>query len=221
MLPAAGKFGLFRSMVPGIISAASDNDPTTVATLAVIGSTTVYGLGWLVVLVIPMLAVVQAISSQVGTVAKGSGLEDIVRERYGTVSAAVVLLAVLVVNVLTFSADLEGGGAALQLLTHLPYQWWILPLAGSASHCSSRDYARIQSILIYIPLAFLAYIAAALFAHPDWHRILLDSLVPHFEPSPAYTAGGIALLATTLTAYAYVWQGIEIAEERPPLVGWV
>lgn len=218
MPPSAGKFGLFRSMVPGIISAASDNDPTTVATLAVIGSTTVYGLGWLVLLVIPMLAVVQSISSQVGVVAKGSGLEDIVRRRYGAVSAFVVLLAVLVVNILTFSADLEGGGAALQLLTRLPYQWWIVPLGGlSATLLIWSNYARIQSILIYVPLAFLAYIAAALLAHPDWHRVLVDSLVPHFERSQEYTAGAIALLGTTLTAYAYVWQGIEIAEERPPL----
>lgn len=218
VLLSAGKFGLLRSMVPGIISAASDNDPTTVASLAVIGSTTVYGLGWLVLLAIPMLAVVQAISSQLGVVAKGSGLEDIVRQRYGVVSAVVVLLAVLVVNILTFSADLEGGGAALQLLTGLPYQWWIIPLAGlSAALLIWVNYARIQSILIYIPLAFLAYIAAALLAHPDWQRILIDSFIPHFERSEAYTAGAIALLGTTLTAYAYVWQGIETAEERPPL----
>ena len=208
---------LFRSMVPGIISAASDNDPTTVASLAVIGSTTVYGLGWLVLLVIPMLAVVQAVSSQIGTVTT-DGLEDIVRRRYGTLSAFAMLLAVLVVNVLTFSADLEGGGAALHLLTGLPYQWWIIPLAGSSvALLIWSTYARIQSVLIYIPLAFLAYIAAAFLAHPDWHRILVDSFVPHFEPSQAYTAGAIALLGTTLTAYAYVWQGIEIAEERPPL----
>jgi Mn2+/Fe2+ NRAMP family transporter len=208
---------LFRSMVPGIISAASDNDPTTVASLAVIGSTTVYGLGWLVLLVIPMLAVVQAISSQIGTVTT-DGLEDIVRRRSGTLSAFVVLTAVLVVNVLTFSADLEGGGAALHLLTGLPYRWWIIPLAGSSvALLIWSNYARIQSVLIYIPLAFLAYIAAAFLAHPDWHRILVDSFVPHFERSQAYIAGAIALLGTTLTAYAYVWQGIEIAEERPPL----
>ncbi|HZZ64922.1 MAG TPA: hypothetical protein VFE17_05455, partial [Candidatus Baltobacteraceae bacterium] len=57
-----------RTLAPGIISSASDNDPTTVASLAVIGSTTTYLLGWLVLLVIPMLAIVQAISSQVSAV---------------------------------------------------------------------------------------------------------------------------------------------------------
>src|ERR1700688_3477229 len=72
----------WRVLGPGIVSGASDNDPTTVATLAVIGSTTVYGLSRLVLLVIPMLSVVQAISAQVGMVMH-TGLEDAVRRRYG------------------------------------------------------------------------------------------------------------------------------------------
>src|ERR1035438_10113320 len=46
----------WKVLGPGIVSGASDNDPTTVASLAVIGSTTVYGLSWLVLLTIPMLA---------------------------------------------------------------------------------------------------------------------------------------------------------------------
>src|SRR5579864_3335892 len=117
-----------RTMAPGIVSAASDNDPTTVASLAVIGSTTVYALGWLVLLTIPMLAVVQAISSQISAVTK-HGLEDIVRLRYGRAAAFVVLFAILIVNVLTFAADLEGGGAALSLLSGFAYRLWIIPLA--------------------------------------------------------------------------------------------
>src|ERR1017187_1877706 len=72
----------WKALGPGIISGASDNDPTTVASLAVIGSTTVYALGWLVLLIIPMLSVVQAISAQIGIV-MNTGLEAAVRMRYG------------------------------------------------------------------------------------------------------------------------------------------
>src|SRR5579862_1855534 len=100
----------WRLLGPGIISGASDNDPTTVATLAVIGSTTVYALGWLVLLVIPMLAAVQAISGRVGAVS-GEGLETILKSRYGRIVALVVLVAVFAVDQLTLAADLEGGGA--------------------------------------------------------------------------------------------------------------
>jgi len=206
-----------RAMAPGIVSAASDNDPTTVASLAVIGSTTAYALGWLVVLVIPMLAVVQAISSQIGAVTN-AGLEDLVRSCYGRGAAFIVLLAVLAVNVLTFAADLEGGGAALSLLTHVHYQWWLIPLtAASLALLIWGSYAKVERVLVYIPLLFITYVVAAFMAHPDWHQVLRSSFVPHIERSHDYVAGALALLGTTLTAYAYVWQGLEIKEERPPL----
>jgi Mn2+/Fe2+ NRAMP family transporter len=207
----------FRAMAPGIVSAAADNDPTTVATLAVIGSTTTYALGWLVLLVIPMLAIVQSISSQIGAFTH-CGLEDIVRRRHGASAAFIMLLAVLIVNVLTFAADLEGGGAALQLLTGAGYVWWIVPLSiASVALLIWGSYARVERILMYIPLAFITYIVAAFMAHPAWSAVLRSSFVPHLQGSHRYIAGAIALLGTTLTAYAYVWQEIEMSEERPPL----
>jgi Mn2+/Fe2+ NRAMP family transporter len=210
-------YARLRGMAPSVISSGSDNDPTTVASLAVIGSTTVYGLGWLVVLVIPMLAVVQAISSQIG-LATRAGLEDIVRRRYGRWAAWAVLLAVLSVNVLTLAADLEGGGAALGLLSPLDYRWWIVPLAALSVVLLVRgNYRTIERVLVYVPMAFIAYAVAAFIAKPVWADVLRGSFVPHLQTSHAYVAGAIALLGTTLTAYAYVWQEIEIAEEKPPL----
>jgi len=97
---------LLGRLGPGLISGASDNDPATVASLAVIGGTTGFGLLWLVVLVIPMLVVVQVISA-----ACQKGLEDVIREQYGRAWAFVTLLLVLAVNLITLAADLEGGGA--------------------------------------------------------------------------------------------------------------
>ena len=56
------------------------------AALAVIDSTTTYALSWLVLLIIPMLSLVQAISAQVGLVTN-SGLENVVRKHYGALSS--------------------------------------------------------------------------------------------------------------------------------------
>lgn len=207
----------WRLIGPGIISGASDNDPTTVASLAVIGSTTVYLLGYLVLLVIPMLAVVQSISTAVGAVTK-KGLERTLRERYGLPAAWIALIAVLAVNLLTLAADLEGGGAALQLLLHIDYRWFVVPLAAlTGAALVFGTYSNLRSVLLYIPLVFLAYAVAAFLAHPDWHQVLLDSVVPHLRADKTYTQAAIALLGTTLTAYAYVWQTIEMSQERPPL----
>ncbi len=137
---------------PGLIAGASDNDPTTVASLAVIGSTTGFGLAWLVLLLIPMLVVVQVISAAIGTVSR-EGLEDVIRVRYGHGWAYLALAAVLAVNVITLAADLEGGSAALGLLTGKPYQWFIIPFALAVGALLIwGSYAAIQRALKYVLL---------------------------------------------------------------------
>jgi len=208
---------ILKTLGPGLVAGASDNDPTTVASLSVIGATTIYRLSWLVILVIPMLVIVQILSATVGVVARG-GLEDVVRHRYGKIWAFLVLIAVLAVNLITLAADLEGGSAALGLLTTLSYRWFILPLALAVAALLIRgSYHALERVLKYILLIFLAYIITAFLAHPRWGAVLRDTLVPHLSRSPAYIAGALALLGTTLTSYAYVWETIEEAEERPPL----
>jgi len=202
---------------PGVISGFSDNDPTTVATLAVIGGSTVYGLAWLVVLVIPMLAIVQSIAARVGAVSK-RGLEDCIRKRYGNAAALSTLFAILAVNVLTLGADIGGGAAALHLLTGVSYRWWIAPLALLCGLLLViARYSAIENVLKYLSLVFVAYAIAAFLAHPDWMEVLRATLVPHFVWNNDYVDGAIALLGTTLTSYAYVWESIETSEERPPL----
>ena len=194
----------WKVLGPGIVSGASDNDPTTVASLAVIGSTTVYALGWLVLLTIPMLSVVQAVSAQVGIVTK-TGLEAAVRSRYGKGWALLALLSVLIVNLVTLAADLEGGGAALSLMIRVDYRWFVAPLAASTGFILILDnYKKIQRILIYLPLVFLSYFAATFIARPHWSDVLRDSFIPHFSFTEPMVTGAIALLGTTLTAYAYV-----------------
>jgi Mn2+/Fe2+ NRAMP family transporter len=208
---------LWRTLGPGLIAGASDIDPTTVASLAMIGATTGYGLVWLVLLVIPMLVVVQMISAAVGTVWQ-AGLEDAIRARYGRPWAFLTLLLVLAVNLLTLAADLEGGGAALGLLTSWPYQWFILPVALAAGALLLwGSYANLQRVLKYVLLVFLAYIVTAFLARPHWGQVLHATLTPHLSFSAAYVAGAVALLGTTLTSYAYVWETIQTATDRQPL----
>lgn len=205
---------MLRGAVSGIVSGASDNDPTTVATLAVVGATTVYSLSWLVLLVIPMLAVVQAVASAVAASAR-IGLEAAVVKRSGRPWALVALVAVLAVNLLTLAADTEAGAAALSLITGIDFRWFVAPLVVLiAVVMIYGNFERIKQILIYMTALFFAYIVAAILARPDWHALAL-SLIPHVHASHAFFAGAIAILGTTLTAYAYVWQNQEVVEEHP------
>jgi Mn2+/Fe2+ NRAMP family transporter len=164
-----------------------------------------------------MLATVQAIAARVGVVSK-RGLEDDIRASYGRGWALVVLIAIIAVNVLTLAADIGGGAAALALLAHIDYRWFVVPFAaGVVLLLVFGRYESIARVLKLLSLIFLAYVVAAFFARPDWGAVLRGTLIPHYEFTQAYVAGAIALLGTTLTAYAYVWETVELAEERPPL----
>jgi Mn2+/Fe2+ NRAMP family transporter len=214
---AEGRSGLrelLGTLGPGFISGASDNDPTTVGTLAVVGATTRYGLSWLVLFLLPMLASVQIISARVGIVTHRS-LQEVVRGRYRLVAAQVLLVSVLAVNLITIGADLEAGAAALGLLIPVAWRLFVAPYAlVLLALLVFGTYRKIERVLSYVLLVFVVYVAAAVLAHPNWGTVLRDTVVPHLSLSKTYVEGALSLLGTTLTSYAYVWETIEQSEKR-------
>jgi Mn2+/Fe2+ NRAMP family transporter len=205
-----------RLLAPGLIAAASDNDPTTVATMAVAGATTGFMLSLLTLLVLPMLASVQAIASQVGLCGR-SGLQRLARRAFGPRWATLLLVSILAVNLVTIGADLEAGAAAIGLMIRLPLAWFVAPYALVLfALVLLGGYDEVRDVLQYAVLAFVAYVAAAILAHPDWRAVLLATVVPHLTLDRATVTAALAILGTTLTSYAYVWQAEEEAEERRP-----
>jgi Mn2+/Fe2+ NRAMP family transporter len=199
-LPRTGRAPKLREYAaafgPGLVSGASANDPTTVASLAVVGATTVYGLSWLVILILPMLVLVQTIAT--------------------SIAALATVTAVVSVGLLTLAADVKAGAEALTLVAGVPFYVFVLPLAVAAGWLlATNSYLKIERILASFTLIFLCYAASAVYAHPDWGEVLRGILIPHFELTPAFATGAIALLGTTLTSYTYFWQSIGVAERRP------
>lgn len=206
-----------RVFGPGIVSGASANDPTTVATLAVVGATTVYGLAWLVILLLPMLAVVQAIAAHVATVSRRS-LQQALTQTYGRSAALLSLGAVVVIGVLTLGADVKAGAEALAILCGNSFYAFVVPIVVLAGWLlATNSYLKIERILASFTLIFLCYVASAAYGRPDWGEVLHSILVPHLTFSPLWMTGAIALLGTTLTSYEYYWESIEVAERRPTL----
>ncbi|MBV8147681.1 MAG: divalent metal cation transporter [Candidatus Eremiobacteraeota bacterium] len=202
---------------PGLVSGASACDPTTVASLAVVGATTVYGLAWLVILLLPMLAIVQAIAAHVGAVLQGS-LQQAIGRTYGRVAALLTAGAVVVIGVLTLAADVKAGAEGLTLLFGVSFYAFVVPIVVVAGWLlASNSYLRIERILASFTLIFLCYVASAIYARPDWSEVLHSLLVPRLSFSLVWITGAIALLGTTLTSYEYYWESIEVAERRPVL----
>jgi Mn2+/Fe2+ NRAMP family transporter len=193
---------------PGLVSGAADADPTTVATLVVIGAGTMYALEWLALLLFPMIAAVQVISTHVGTVSRRD-LQTAVTDAYGRSWRWCLLVSILVVNLVTIGADLEGGAAAIGLITGLDWRWFVVPLSlALLALLIVGRYHQLERSLKYMLLCLFGYAASSAFAHPSWAAVVRGSLSPHFEWSSTYTADALSLLGTTLTSYVYLWQSI-------------
>jgi len=207
---------LLRSIGPELISGASDNDPTNVGTAVAVGATTTYQLAWLALLVAPLLGVVQTIAAQVGAVARND-LQTLTLKRYGRGVAAILLVSVVIVNVVTIAADLQAGAAGIGLLAGVDSRWLVVPLGLALVGLQLvGKYDEVVGVLRYLLFGFLAFGVAAFLAHPDWSRVLKSSLVPSLSLHRDVVAGGLALLGTTLTSYVYVWETIGRGREEAP-----
>lgn len=206
-----------KRLGPGLVAGAADNDPTTVATVSVVGATTAFGLSWLVVLIYPMLASAQVVASQVGLVTR-KGMQQLVRERYGRTWGAMLLLSVLAVNVVTVAADLEAGASAISVVIPIDFRWFVVPYTVAVVLILFFGaYDEIERVLKYAVLVFVAYVAAAFLAHPHWGQVALATIRPQVSLNSQTVQAMLALLGTTLTSYAYFWESQEQAEERQPL----
>ncbi|MGH2514271.1 MAG: NRAMP family divalent metal transporter, partial [Ktedonobacterales bacterium] len=73
-----------------------------------------------------------------------------------------------------------------------------------------RQYARV---LKFLALSLLAYIITGVIIHPDWRQLLLRTIVPNIQFSPAFLALIVAMLGTTISPYLFFWQASEEVEE--------
>jgi Mn2+/Fe2+ NRAMP family transporter len=213
--------GWVRSISPELISGASDNDPTNVGTAVAVGASTAYQLAWVALLVAPLLGVVQTIAAQVGSVSHND-LQSLTLQRYGRRVAAVLLVAVVVVNLVTIAADLQAGAAGIGLLTGVDSSWLVVPLGCAlVGLLLVGKYNSVVAVLRVLLLGFLAFGVAAVLARPDWPSLLRSSLVPTLSLQSDVVGGALALLGTTLTSYVYVWETVgrgveeELSEDAP------
>ena len=78
----------WRGLGPGLITGASDNDPSGITTYSVAGATTGYGLLWMAVFTMPLLVAVQSMSARIGAV-KDEGLGQVIEVRQFRIAQSV------------------------------------------------------------------------------------------------------------------------------------
>jgi NRAMP (natural resistance-associated macrophage protein)-like metal ion transporter len=207
-------FAMLRKLGPGLVTGAADDDPSGVATYSQVGAQFGYGMGWAILFSYPLLASIQAISAEIGSVT-GAGVAQNLRRHYPRWLLQIVVNLLLVANVINLGADLGAMGAALALLIGGP----VMVYAGVfAIICvlleifvSYTDYARI---LKWSTLALFSYVAVVFVAGVDWSEAAYSTFVPSFTFDSAHAMALVAILGTTISPYLFFWQAGQEVEEQ-------
>ena len=134
----------------------------------------------------------------------GLGLAGVIRIHYPRWILWIACALLLVANIVNIAADLGGMADVMQLLTGVPSLYWT-PAYALLLVCLLfwTSYRLIARIFKWLTLALFAYIAAAFFAHPNWHAVIGATLIPHIQWTGAYWATLVGILGTTISPYLF------------------
>jgi len=218
--PRAARPGRLRrvwgALGPGLVTGASDDDPSGIATYAQAGAQFKFGLLWTALITLPLMMAVQEICDRTA-LATGKTLGELVRARFGRRARAcigVLIVALVVANTLNIAADLVAIGSGMALLHAGPsWLWALIAGAGITALILLGGFTRIQQVFKLLCLSLLSYVAVLAFAKVPWGTVGLDTLVPHVTWSKAYLSLLVAVLGTTISPYLFFWQTANRVEE--------
>ncbi|MDB5395011.1 MAG: Mn2+/Fe2+ transporter [Rhodospirillales bacterium] len=205
---------LLQIMGPGLITGASDDDPSGIATYSQAGAQFGYAMGWTLLFTYPLMAAIQLISAEIGRVT-GKGIAGNLRACYPRSLLYGLVGLLLLANTINLGADLGAMGAALNLLIGGPLLFYVV-LFGAISVLLEvfARYSRYVSMLKWLSLSLFAYVATVFIVDVSW-RDVLAGLVPHITPNPKYITMVVAILGTTISPYLFFWQAnVEVEEEK-------
>jgi NRAMP (natural resistance-associated macrophage protein)-like metal ion transporter len=204
----------FRVLGPGLITGASDDDPSGITTYSVAGATLGYGMLWTALATYPLMAAVQLVCARIGLVT-GEGLAAVLRRHYPRPLLYAVCLLLLVANVFNISADLGGMAEAAAMLSGVPSVVWV-PLFALVIVVVTvyASYAAFARALKWLTASLFAYIVAAVLARPDWGAALHATVVPRVGLEAVSLATLVAILGTTISPYLFFWQASQEVEEE-------
>ena len=204
---------LLQVLGPGLITGASDDDPSGIATYSQAGAQFGFGLSWVMLFSWPLMCAIQEISARIGRVT-GRGIAGNLKRHYPNPVVYSIVSLLLIANIINIGADLGAMGAALKLLVGGP-QLVYVALFGLVSvllEVFSR-YSRYVSVLKWLTLSLFAYVGVAFVVKMPWGEVASSLVVPQITFTPAYMTVVVAILGTTISPYLFFWQAEEEVEE--------
>jgi NRAMP (natural resistance-associated macrophage protein)-like metal ion transporter len=206
--------GFLQRLGPGLITGASDDDPSGIGTYSQAGAQLGFGVGWTMLLTYPLMVAIQEISGRIGRIT-GHGIAGNVCRHFGApaIWSLVVLLAAA--NAINIAADLGAMADALKLVIGGPSVLYVVAF-GLASVLAQifLEYKRYVAILKWLTLVLFAYVIALFVVKVPWSEALKGLLVPTIQWNGTFLTTIVAVLGTTISPYLFIWQSSQEAEEQ-------
>jgi len=206
----------FHWVKDGVITGASDDDPSGIITYTQAGAAAGYSMLWLVVLLTPILIAIESMASRLGVIRK-EGLAVTIRRSYGFQWALLAVGILLLSNLLSAAADLAAMAEIFNIWTGGPTFIWVIFFGLSILLLLLRGSFKVVSLLLFWLTPFLLlYLFSALLARPDLAGVA-SGFLPSFREKGQFLEIALAVVGTTISPYLVFWQATEEAEERKTL----
>jgi NRAMP (natural resistance-associated macrophage protein)-like metal ion transporter len=204
---------IWPKLGPGLITGASDDDPSGIATYSQVGAQFGYALLWTMLLSYPLMAAIQEICGRIGRVT-GSGLAANLRKQYPRPVLFAVLALMSTANIFNLGADLGAMGSSLALIVPGP-PLLFTTLFGVVSLVAILfiPYTSYAKYLKWLTLALFSYVGVAFFVRIPWRLVLLATVIPKVSLSSQSLVALVAVLGTTISPYLFFWQASQESEE--------
>ncbi len=204
----------WRTLGPGLITGAADDDPSGITTYSLAGAQFGTSLLWMAVLSWPLMWAVQLMCARVGMVT-GRGLMAAFRERFPRPLLFVVCAALFFANSINIGADLAGMADAAELLSGVNSHVWVTVFGIAILWATVQmRYAQVANVLKWLALVLMAYVITALLSRPNWGEVLRDTFIPRLPSGADGWGMMVAILGTTISPYLFFWQASQEVEEE-------
>jgi NRAMP (natural resistance-associated macrophage protein)-like metal ion transporter len=207
--------GFFRTLGPGLITGASDDDPSGIGTYSQAGAQFGFGMGWTMLLTFPLMAAIQEISARIGRTT-GQGIAGNLRRHYTKGLLYPVAILLFVANAINIGADLNAMGDALKLLAGGPSTLYAIVFgAVSVIAIVFMRYEHYVRGLKWLTLVLFAYVATLFATKIPWGPALRGLFIPTIGWNGTFFTTLVAIFGTTISPYLFFWQAsLEAEDER-------
>jgi NRAMP (natural resistance-associated macrophage protein)-like metal ion transporter len=198
---------------PGLLTGASDDDPSGIGTYSQVGAQFGTGMLWTMVFSYPLMVAAQLVCARIGRVT-GKGLAGNLRDLLPRWALLPLVALLLVANTINIGADLGAMGASVQMLAGGEAAWYTVAFGVvSVALEVFVPYHRYVGVLKWLTLALLAYVVAVFVVPIQWGSVLADTLLPHITFDKGMVTSIVAIFGTTISPYLFFWQASQEVED--------